>query len=146
MVYCMMLLVILLDQLTKYFVLTRMALFETIPLISGAFHLTYVRNTGAAFGIFQDSNLLFIFLTVIILTAILIYIYRMKIKSKYLLLTFGMIMGGAVGNLIDRLVHHAVIDFLDFRLIHFAVFNIADCFVVIGCILLGAYFIFLGEQ
>lgn len=145
MIYIVALIVILLDQLAKYFVVQNMQLFETIPVINGVFHLTYVQNTGAAFGILQDGNILFIILTSAIIAAILIYKYRMNIKDKFLLCTLGMIIGGAVGNLIDRFIHKAVIDFLDFRLINFAVFNVADCFVVVGCIMLAVLLIFFDE-
>lgn len=146
MIYIVAFFVVLLDQWTKLLVINKMELFETIPLIKGVFHLTYIPNTGAAFGMFQDGNLIFIVLSMAIITAILIYTYRAKIKGKLTLITLGMIIGGAFGNLIDRFVHKAVIDFLDVRLINFAIFNVADCFVVVGCILFAIILIFFDKS
>lgn len=146
MIFIVAFIVILLDQVSKLLVINNMKLFETIPLIKGVFHLTYVQNTGAAFGIFQDANIIFILLALTIITVILVYTYRMKVKDKLTLIILGMIIGGAFGNLIDRFIHKAVIDFLDFRLINFAIFNIADSFVVVGCIAFAILLVFFDKS
>lgn len=145
MIYAIAVFVIIVDQLTKYLIVNNMKLFETVPIISGVFHITFVKNTGVAFGMLKGSNILFILLSILIMIGIIFYIYHAKVKNKLILISFGMILGGATGNLIDRFIHKGVIDFLDFRLINFPVFNIADSFVVIGCTLFAVITVFFDK-
>jgi signal peptidase II len=120
---------------------------ETYPLINNVFHLTYVENRGAAFGILQNRQWFFILITFIVLAVVIFYIYNKKDKlNNFLLIALAMIVGGAIGNLIDRMIRGFVVDFFDFTLINFAVFNIADCFVVVGTILLAIYIIFESKK
>lgn len=112
-----------------------MELSETIPLMEGVFHITSHRNRGAAFGILQDARWFFIVITIIVVAGIVWYMQRIK-DEKGTLLALSFILGGAVGNFIDRLLQGEVVDFFDFRLINFAIFNVADSFIVIGVILL----------
>lgn len=127
------------DILTKYAVTSNMSVGSTIPLIDGVFHLTYVRNTGAAFSMLSGQRVFLILLPVVIIVALLIYVIVKKPRSKLLLLSFSMIISGGIGNLIDRIRLGYVIDFFDFRLINFPVFNVADIWVTVG----GALFIIL---
>ncbi len=127
------------DFYTKYLVDSGMALSQTIPLIENVFHLTYVRNTGAAFSMLAGSRVFLIAAPIIIIAAIIVYIVRKKPQNKFLLLSFSLIIAGGTGNLVDRIRFGYVIDFFDFRLINFAVFNVADIFVCVG----AALFIFL---
>ena len=121
--------VVILDHITKYLVTRNMTLHQSIPVIPEVFHLTYVRNPGAAFGILPNQRLFFVLVTLVVL-GVLIYFANQKGNSALLLTSFGLMLGGAVGNLIDRILWITVIDFFDFRF--FPVFNIADSAIVIG--------------
>ena len=143
--FLIVLISIILDQLTKYLAVTHLKAIpsRTIPLIPGVFHFTYVENTGAAFSIFQDKRLFFIVVTIIAAIIIIYYMITMKSEGRLFQTSLAMILGGAIGNLIDRVLHGYVVDFFDFRAINFAIFNVADCFVTIGSIFLFYYIIFI---
>ncbi|GGE22373.1 lipoprotein signal peptidase [Marinithermofilum abyssi] len=128
--------VLLLDQVTKWFVLHRMELYESIPVWDDVFHITSHRNRGAAFGILQNQQWLFIGITVVVTAVLLVYIYRLRKEGAMMLWSLSLILGGAVGNLIDRVRFGEVVDFLDFRLIHYPIFNVADSAIVIGVCLM----------
>jgi len=118
------------DQWSKWLVMTRMVQGDSIPLIDGIFYLTYVRNPGAAFGMLPYRTVFFIAVTLAVITGIAFYFHRIP-KGKVLLKTgLALQVGGAVGNLIDRLRFGHVIDFFDFRF--WPVFNVADIGIVIG--------------
>ncbi|MGV8907088.1 MAG: signal peptidase II [Acetobacterium sp.] len=129
---------IFLDQYSKYLVLTLLKPIETFPLISNVFHLTYTENTGAAFSLFSDMQTFLIATTVIfILILIWLLIKIPKIRENLgVNISISFIIGGAIGNMIDRVRLDFVVDFLDFRLFNFAIFNFADSFVVCGSIFL----------
>lgn len=135
-------LVVLADFLAKRGAIAHLMPINTIPLWDGVFHLTYVENRGAAFGIMQNQRWFFIVLTVAVLAVVLFVCFRYKEKHPLLCTALSLLTGGAVGNMIDRIVYGYVVDFFDFRLIDFPVFNIADIFIVIGAGLLAIYFIF----
>ena len=137
---------IVLDQYTKYLASTRLIDYDTIPLIQDVFHLTFVKNRGAAFGILQNQKVFFIITTIIVVAGIIYYVIRNKPKNRLLMTSLSMIIGGAIGNFIDRVRYGYVIDFFDFTLIDFPVFNVADSFVVIGTILLSYYLLFQYEE
>ena len=134
------------DILTKYIVTCNMSVGDTIPLISGVFHLTYVRNTGAAFSILSGQRIFLIILPALVVLALIIYIIAKKPTNKLLLLSFSMIISGGIGNLIDRISLGYVIDFLDFRLINFPVFNVADIWVTCGAALFVILLLFSKEE
>jgi len=121
---------ILLDQLSKWLVNTKLKEIGTYPIIEGVFHLHYLENRGAAFGIFQDQRLFFIAITIVITGGILWYLTRYPQDSLLLTMALSLIAGGAIGNLIDRILYGYVVDFFDFQF--FPVFNIADSAIVIG--------------
>ena len=125
--------ILFLDQLTKYIISQTIPHGESIPIINNIFHLTYVLNRGAAFGIFKNQNLFFIVVALVAIIFILISLKRKKTLQIQIALCF--ILSGAIGNLIDRIRLSAVIDFLDFRI--WPVFNIADTAITIGAILLA---------
>jgi len=132
--------VVFLDQLTKYLAVKYLMLIGSYPVIKNFFHLTYVENKGAAFGMLQNKTLFFIVITVIV-GAVLIYsMIKLPGNSVYNY-TLAMILGGAIGNLIDRVRLGYVVDFIDFKFFP-AVFNVADSFIVIGAIILGYLMIF----
>lgn len=122
--------IIALDQLTKFIVQGAMQPGESIPVISGIFHITYVLNAGAAFGILENQRIFFL-ATAMLLVAAAAFFWR-KIASERLVTRLGtaMLLGGAVGNMIDRVRTGYVVDFFDFRV--WPVFNIADIFIVVG--------------
>lgn len=125
---------IFLDQLTKWLTVINLDLGETFPLIEGVFHFTYVRNTGAAFSIFNEPDQRWIFMSIstVAIIALSVYLWKNRNGSKLLCVALSFIVGGGIGNMIDRCLLKYVIDMLDFRLINFAVFNVADSFVCIG--------------
>ena len=136
-------LLVLIDQLTKLAVCQFVQGVATIPLIPDVFHFTYHRNTGAAFGIMQGQFGVFFVVTVLVVAAVVAYVLLKRPKSLWLTLSLTLLTGGALGNFVDRLFRGYVVDFLDFRLIYFPIFNGADCFVVCGAILLMAYVVFV---
>lgn len=122
--------VVILDQFSKYIVVENMALGESIPIIEEVFHLTYILNPGAAFGMFAHNRLFFIAIAVIVI-GIIIWARREILASPWEVKAgCGLFLGGAIGNLIDRARHGLVIDFFDFRV--WPVFNIADIAICIG--------------
>lgn len=130
--YILALIVFALDQLTKWFVVRNMELGQSIPLLEGVFHFTSHRNRGAAFGILQDQRWFFIVITLVVMAGIIYYL-RMLGKDKPMVsYALALILGGAVGNFLDRLLFGEVVDFLDFTLINFPIFNVADSAIVIG--------------
>jgi len=120
------------DQLTKYWVVLSFAeVGDTVPLWPGVFHLTYVINTGAAFSLFSDSGGWLRWLSLVVSVGLAIYglVGRMQPLERY---GFGLILAGAAGNGLDRFLLGYVVDFFDFRLIRFPVFNVADVAINIG--------------
>ena len=134
---------IAIDQLTKYLVVKNISGISTVPLIKDVFHLTYWENRGAAFGILQDKRVFFIVITVLVVFFVVLFLVKQKPKNVLLNLALTLLIGGAVGNFTDRALRGYVVDFLDFRLINFPIFNAADCFVVVGAALLVYYLIFM---
>ncbi len=129
--------IILLDQITKYLILKYMILHQSIPLLKNILHLTYIQNTGAGFGILKNQNTFLIFISLIIIGIMLFYIKRI-IKEKQIHMPIALILGGAFGNLIDRIFIGHVIDFIDFRI--WPAFNVADSAITIGALWLIFYF------
>ena len=127
----------ILDLISKQVVIRMIDLHESIKVIKNFFYLTYTRNTGAAFSILEDGRILFLVVTIIALFFINKYMNKEDIKGIDNLI-YGMIIGGILGNLLDRIVYGYVIDFLDFKIFgyNYPVFNLADTFIVVGAILL----------
>ena len=131
--------IIVLDQVTKAYIDASMYLHESIPIIPGYFNLTYIRNPGAAFGIMGTTSsgfrLVFFFLTSVLAMGLLITIFlRLEPGDWWGQLTIASILGGAIGNFIDRLQYGEVIDFLDFYIngYHWPAFNVADSAISVG--------------
>jgi signal peptidase II len=127
---------ILLDQLTKLLVSGGMALGDTIPILKDVLHITYVRNTGAAFGMLSDRRWVFLVISTVTILALAVFLLRTSSRDPLLIVSLSMILSGGIGNMIDRLALGYVVDFIDFRLINFAVFNGADSFVCVVAALL----------
>jgi signal peptidase II len=129
-----------LDQLTKFWVVRTFALGQTLPLIPGIFHLTYVTNTGAAFSLLSGKVEWLRWLSLGVSLVLIAIATFGPVLSLWEQLGYGLILSGAIGNGLDRFVLGYVVDFLDFRLINFAVFNMADSFISIGmvCLLIAS--------
>jgi len=122
--------VLLVDQVSKLYIIRNMALGDSLPVINEVFHLTYVKNPGAAFSILQHQTGLFIAIAVLLLLAVAYYYPRLPQGYPLLRIGIGLQVGGAAGNLLDRIRTGYVTDFLDFRI--WPVFNIADIGIVLG--------------
>lgn len=130
--------VLMLDQFIKIIIMKNMELNTKITLIPNFFSLFYVKNTGAAFSIFKNNTLFLIILSVIIVVILDRYIKKEKEFTKLSTFSLGIIMGGIFGNLLDRIIHHSVIDYLSFNIINysFPIFNLADIGITVGVVLL----------
>ena len=135
-----------LDQLTKYWAVTVLKPIKTIPIIPEVFHLTYYENTGAAFSILEGRIPFLILLTAAVLIVALAALLTRRIEGKPLIASVSLIIAGGAGNLIDRIFRGFVVDFFDFRLINFAVFNVADVCVVVGTFFMMIYILFLESR
>lgn len=141
MYYIIIIAIIALDQLTKYFVQIYMELNYTIPVIEGMFHFTYIHNYGAAFSMLENRQGLLLTVTGIVIAAMLVYLIRKrKTAHPMFLFSLALVVGGGVGNLMDRALQGYVVDFFDFRV--WPIFNVADISVVCGCMLLSFFVLF----
>lgn len=129
------------DQLTKIWVVKTFELYDTIPLWSEVFHFTYVTNKGAAFSLFSQNGEWLKWLSLLVSIALMGVGAFAKLSNRWEQAGYGFILAGAVGNGIDRFFAGEVVDFLDFRLIQFPVFNVADVCINIGivCLLWAAF-------
>ena len=133
---------IALDQAVKYFSVLYLKPVSTYPLFQDVFHLTYRENTGAAFSILEGHTWFFVVLTGIVIIFITYLLVSEKVESLTASYSLMFIITGGIGNLIDRVVQGYVVDMFDFRLINFAVFNVADTFVTCGTVVFLICFIF----
>ena len=134
-----------LDQVSKVVVRSRMLEGGSIALVEGVFKLTYVRNTGAAFGLFPGYQPIFIATSCVVLLVIAAYWRRSRPTAWPVVIALGLITGGALGNLIDRAFLGRVTDFFDFTLIDFPVFNVADLALIVGVAMLVLWLLFVPE-
>jgi signal peptidase II len=130
--------VLMIDQIIKLIINNTMTLYEQIKIIPNFFTIFYVKNTGAAFSLLENNTTFLIIISVIFIFILDRFIKKEKSFTKFSVLSLGMIMGGIFGNLIDRIIHHGVIDYLAFKIINyeFPVFNIADICITLGVIIL----------
>ena len=138
--------IVALDQWTKFLVLEKIPLYGHVDAIPGLFHFTHVRNTGAAFSAFEGMQWLFA-LIFVVLTAAIIYEYFWKRQpfTTFERWLIAAIYGGGVGNMIDRVRFGYVVDMINLDFMNFAVFNVADCFITCGCILLILHLVFFNK-
>ena len=146
--FAVIIVTVFLDQLTKYLTVLHLKPIDTYPIIEDVFHFTYVENTGAAFGMMKDARWIFMITSTVAIIGILAYMihraYVKKVKMPWMeALSLSLIVGGGIGNMIDRTVLGYVVDMIDCRFINFAVFNVADSFVCIGAGLMILYLIVL---
>lgn len=133
-VFSIALLIVILDQLTKFLIKQNFQLNQSIPIIKNVLHLTYTTNTGSAFGLFKGFNIFFILFSLIVIIVIFYFIKDIKENERLMQFAVGLLLGGTIGNLIDRIYYGSVIDFIDFRI--WPIFNVADSAVTISVILL----------
>ena len=135
--YLLAIFVIAIDQFTKYLVVKNMELYEQIPVIDNFFYLTSHRNSGAAWGILEGKMGFFYIITIIVIAGIIYYLHKYGKDNVLFASALGLILGGAIGNFIDRIFHQEVVDFFDFIIFgyDFPIFNIADSALTIGVIL-----------
>ena len=131
--------VVALDQATKWVVMLNMELGESLPLIKDVFHFTYIRNEGAAFGILSSHRWIFMTLSIVAIIAIGVYLFKFCKESFFTKIGLALIIGGGIGNMIDRIFLKYVVDMIDCRFIDFYIFNFADC-----CVCVGAGIVVLG--
>lgn len=140
---------IILDQITKWLSVEKLSKLDTLPLIDGILHLTYVENRGAAFGMFSESRWIFILISTVAIVGFTVYLYLGHAGSKLYEISIALVVSGGIGNMIDRLALGYVVDFIDCRFVKypsftggdviwhtFPVFNGADSFVCVGAALL----------
>lgn len=132
-------LIVIFDRLTKNFFIDLLQYGESLPVIRNVFHFTLVHNTGIAFGFFKNQGFVFIVIPIIAVILLIFNIYYYKqtneVLSRAYIVSFSLILGGAIGNLIDRMTYGYVIDFIDLRV--WPVFNIADSAITIGAVIIG---------
>lgn len=126
------------DQISKLLVVNLLTKTNSITIIKNFFYLTYINNDGAAFSILVGKRIFLILIAVLVIVMLIRYIKKNNIQNKLELVSLALIIGGSLGNLMDRVVRGYVIDFLDFKLFNynFPIFNLADTFIVIGVFLL----------
>src|SRR5699024_1805986 len=132
--YIIALLVVLFDQWTKWLVVQKMELYDRITIIDNFLYLSSFRNKGAAWGILQNQMIFFYIITVIVIIGIVYYIHNYVKDSRLQVVVIAFILGGAIGNFIDRLFRKEVVDFIDVMIFNYdyPIFNVADSFLVIG--------------
>ena len=138
--------IILFDQASKFYVQHNMDIGESIPIIKGIFHITYIENPHTAFGLFKYQTMFFVIAVLIsIILAILIYKKIIFKKDSFMYIPLSLVLGGAVGNLIDRArIDGRVIDFIDFRI--WPIFNFADTAIICGILILLVHFLFCTKK
>lgn len=139
-----------LDQWTKYLAVLHLKGQQPFVLWEGVFEFLYSENRGAAFGILQGKQFFFFVVAAIVTVGILYLMYRMPVKRRYIpmQICLGLILSGAIGNMIDRLTLGYVVDFLYFKLIDFPIFNVADCYVTVATalVVILAFFYYKDEE
>ncbi|MGI6578588.1 MAG: signal peptidase II [Eubacteriales bacterium] len=130
------------DQLVKNWAVLNLRGRGTVEFVPGILNFYYAENTGAAFSILRNQRWLFISVSIIAVIVIIYIILFKKIRSVWGLLPLSMVLGGAVGNLIDRIANGYVVDMFEFAFVRFAIFNVADIFVTVGGILFCIYYLY----
>ncbi|WP_430786077.1 signal peptidase II [Virgibacillus flavescens] len=142
--YIIAAIIIIIDQLTKWVVIKNMELYEQITIVENFFHLTSHRNKGAAWGILEGKMIFFYIVTTVVVLGVIYYMQKYARNDKFLAVSLSFILGGAIGNFIDRLFRGEVVDFLDFIIFgyDFPIFNVADSSLVVGVtlILIATFF------
>lgn len=137
---------IVLDQLAKWAVAATLSSAAPVTVIPGIFQLTYVENTGAAFSSFDGQRWFLIIVTGLVIIGLLYLMLFHHIRDTFVIWCLSGIIAGGIGNLIDRIFHGYVIDYIQLTFVNFAIFNFADCLVVVGVIVLLVYLLFFHKK
>ena len=150
MLYCLLIafvaLIAVLDQVVKAVVSANIPLGDVIPAIPGIFHWTHYHNTGAAFSMLQGGRWLFAAVCLIGLAVTVVLVAKKVLTNRFELWCLAAIFGGGIGNLIDRVRLGYVVDMIQTDFMNFPVFNVADCFITCGCILLILRLVFFNKE
>lgn len=138
--------IVALDQWTKALTVSTVPMHEKLGSVLGIFHITHTENSGAIWGILQGQTWLFVLIMVLFLAVIGVMIWKKWLTKKFELICLAMIAGGGLGNMIDRLAYGKVTDMIEFDFVSFPVFNVADCFITVGCAALLVYIIFFDRE
>ena len=136
------------DQLTKYLAILNLKNNPAVVLINGVLELNYLENRGSAFGMLQNQKFFILFVGIVFLLVILFLLFKLPEDKKFNVVhvLLAAIVAGGLGNMIDRLRFDFVVDFISFVLIHFPIFNVADCYIVIATITLFVLFLFVYKE
>lgn len=138
--------VVLLDQGTKLLVIHNIAPTDTISVLPRILNLVYVKNTGAAFSILSGKTFFLSLISLAVCVGIVWYLIKNRPENKLMLLSVSLVLGGAVGNLIDRMLRRSVVDFFEVIFVDFPVFNVADIAITAGAVLLMIYVLFFDRE
>ena len=138
----MIILIVAFDQITKYFASLKLADGSVAKFILGVVQFKYAENTGMAFSMLSGARWVFIALTVVVCVGVFYYLFSNRCKSLWLYWSLGVILSGGIGNLIDRIRFGYVVDFIEPTFVNFAIFNIADCAVTCGAVVLVGYLLY----
>ena len=138
--------VVLLDQGTKLLVIHNIAPTDTISVLPRILNLVYVKNTGAAFSILSGKTFFLSLISLAVCVGIVWYLIKNRPENKLMLLSVSLVLGGAVGNLIDRMLRGSVVDFFEVIFVDFPVFNVADIAITAGAVLLMIYVLFFDRE
>lgn len=138
----MIVLIIAFDQITKYFASLKLADGSVAKFIPGVVQFKYAENTGMAFSMLSGARWVFIALTVVVCVGVFYYLFSNRCKNLWLYWSLGVILSGGIGNLIDRIRFGYVVDFIEPTFVNFAIFNIADCAVTCGAVVLVGYLLY----
>lgn len=141
-------LLVILDQVSKYLIFSTIGLHQPVPVIDGFFRLYGVYNTGAAFSILNDHSWILLLVSIISTVIICYFMKDFSLKRRPLYsISIVLILSGCVGNMIDRMFNNfRVYDFIELEFINFAIFNIADCYLTVGVILMAVYLLFFEQK
>ncbi len=134
------------DQVSKYIVVENLELYGSAPFIPKVMSFYHTRNTGAAFSMLSDKPWIFMVVSVIAMAVIIYLLYSEYKRHLLLTISLSMVLGGAIGNMIDRFRLGYVVDFFHVDFFDFAVFNVADCLITVGAVLLGVYVVFFETK
>lgn len=138
----MIILIVAFDQITKYFASLKLADGSVAKFIPGVVQFKYAENTGMAFSMLSGARWVFIALTVVVCVGVFYYLFSNRCKILWLYWSLGVILSGGIGNLIDRIRFGYVVDFIEPTFVNFAIFNIADCAVTCGAVVLVGYLLY----
>ena len=133
------------DQFTKYLATVNLKNQPALVLIEGVLELQYFENTGIAFSLFQERKAFILITGFLVLAAVLFFLFRVPREGRFRVL-MSVLIAGALGNIVDRLRFDYVVDFISFVLIHYPIFNVADCYIVVSAILLFLLFMFVYKE